>query len=144
MPFLKSRMQLKPQGMGNTGENAATKNTFSFTYSILKLLIVSYWFLLSSAVYMIAIHVSPVSTGTANVKQRLCKSLLLSANFRQLETLCQLQQPTCGTWEKIPESQMGGNWGDFIRDSEIKGNQISPCLRTHEEKCRFLNIGQRC
>lgn len=97
MPFLKSRMQLKPQGMGNTRESAGAKNTFSFTYSILKLLIVCHWFLLSSAVYMIAVHVSPVSIGTANVKQCLCKSLLLSANFRQLETLCQLQQPTCGT-----------------------------------------------
>lgn len=83
---------------------------------------------------MIAIHISPVSTGTANVKQRLCKSLLLSANFRQLETLCQLQQPTCGTREKILESQMGGNRGDFIQDPEIKGNQICPCLHTHEEK----------
>lgn len=64
-------MQLKPQDMGNIGESAVTKNTFSFTWSILKLLIVCGWFLLSSAVYIIAIRIPPVSTGIANVKQCL-------------------------------------------------------------------------
>jgi len=71
MLVLKGRMQLKPQEMGNTGESTVTKNTSSFTSSILKLFIVCWWFLLSSAVYVIAVLLPPIGSGTANVKHHL-------------------------------------------------------------------------